>query len=72
MSSAIGSYSIVCCTMLDYAMLWDNMVRYGVVRYGMVWYGQDYMQYGRGYGRDNADSLALQICRLVVLGLIIL
>ncbi len=43
--------------MLDYAMLWDNV--YGMVWYGMVW-----------YGRDNADSLALQICRLVVLCLI--
>jgi len=33
---------MVCCTMLDYAMLWDNiygMVWYGMVWYGMVWYG---------------------------------
>jgi len=63
---------MVCCTMLDYAMLWDNiygMVWYGMVWYGMVWYGM--VWYGMvWYGRDNADSLALQICRLVVLCLI--
>lgn len=54
--------------MPDHAMLWDTMVWYGMAWYSMVWHGKDYIL----YGRDNADSLALQICRLVVLCLMFL
>ena len=72
---------MVCCAVLDHAMLWETMLWETMLCYAMLCYAMLCYAMLRCAvlcyavlccAMDNTNSLALQVCTLVVLCLIIL